>query len=59
MEDDGPVPAPYTDVPEQPNHEAKPVVQFKVYKRRWFALLVLCLLNCSNAMVREREPSNA
>lgn len=51
MEDDGPVPAPCTDVPEQPNHEAKPVVQFKVYKRRWFALLVLCLLNCSNAMV--------
>lgn len=36
-----------------PNPEAKTVVQFKVYKRRWFALLVLCLLNCSNAMVSE------
>lgn len=25
--------------------------EFKVYKRRWFLLFVLCLLNCSNAMV--------
>jgi len=25
--------------------------EFKVYKRRWFILFVLCLLNCSNAMV--------
>lgn len=24
---------------------------FKVYKRRWFLLLVVCLLNCSNAML--------
>ncbi|XP_026136154.1 solute carrier family 49 member A3 [Carassius auratus] len=24
--------------------------KFKVYKRRWFILFVLCLLNCSNAM---------
>ncbi|XP_053146584.1 solute carrier family 49 member A3 isoform X3 [Hemicordylus capensis] len=24
---------------------------FKVYKRRWFLLAVVCLLNCSNAMV--------
>jgi hypothetical protein len=24
---------------------------FKVYKRRWFVLLVLCLLNSSNAAV--------
>uniref|UniRef100_A0A673I521 Uncharacterized protein n=1 Tax=Sinocyclocheilus rhinocerous TaxID=307959 RepID=A0A673I521_9TELE len=24
--------------------------EFKVYKRRWFILFVLCLLNCSNAM---------
>lgn len=25
--------------------------EFRVYKRRWFILFVLCLLNCSNAMV--------
>ncbi|XP_067246086.1 solute carrier family 49 member A3 isoform X2 [Chanodichthys erythropterus] len=24
--------------------------EFKIYKRRWFILFVLCLLNCSNAM---------
>lgn len=24
---------------------------FKVYRRRWFILFVLCLLNCSNAVV--------
>uniref|UniRef100_A0A3Q2ZLP3 Solute carrier family 49 member 3 n=1 Tax=Kryptolebias marmoratus TaxID=37003 RepID=A0A3Q2ZLP3_KRYMA len=24
---------------------------FKVYRRRWFVLLVLCLLNCSNATI--------
>ncbi|CAK6965362.1 solute carrier family 49 member A3 [Scomber scombrus] len=24
---------------------------FKLYKRRWFVLLVLCLLNCSNATI--------
>ncbi|XP_037531406.1 solute carrier family 49 member A3 [Nematolebias whitei] len=26
-------------------------VSFKVYKRRWLVLLVLCLLNCSNATI--------
>uniref|UniRef100_A0A1A8CW98 Major facilitator superfamily domain containing 7 n=1 Tax=Nothobranchius kadleci TaxID=1051664 RepID=A0A1A8CW98_NOTKA len=26
-------------------------LSFKVYKRRWFVLLVLCLLNCSNATI--------
>lgn len=53
MEDDGSVTAPSSEVPEPPNPEAKTVVRYKVYKRRWFALLVLCLLNCSNAMVSE------
>ncbi|XP_057706394.1 solute carrier family 49 member A3 isoform X2 [Corythoichthys intestinalis] len=32
-----------------PNEELKKLLQFKVYKRRWLVLLVLCLLNCSNA----------
>ncbi|XP_051920810.1 solute carrier family 49 member A3 [Hippocampus zosterae] len=32
-----------------PNDELKKLRCFKVYKRRWFVLLVLCLLNCSNA----------
>ncbi|KAI1888246.1 hypothetical protein AGOR_G00183050 [Albula goreensis] len=27
------------------------VVEFKVYKRRWFILAVVCMLNCSNAML--------
>ncbi|XP_077435045.1 solute carrier family 49 member A3 [Vanacampus margaritifer] len=31
------------------NDELKKLLRFKVYKRRWFVLLVLCLLNCSNA----------
>lgn len=54
MGDDGPaVTAPYSEVPEQPDSGERTVVRFKVYKRRWFALLVLCLLNCSNAMVRK------
>lgn len=39
------------DVPRTPNPELKKLLFFKVYKRRWFVLLVLCLLNCSNAMV--------
>ncbi|XP_022050539.1 solute carrier family 49 member A3 [Acanthochromis polyacanthus] len=32
-----------------PNPELRKLLGFKVYKRRWFVLLVLCLLNCSNA----------
>ncbi|XP_018535134.1 solute carrier family 49 member A3 [Lates calcarifer] len=39
------------DVPRTPNPELKKLLFFKVYKRRWFVLLVLCLLNCSNAML--------
>ncbi|CAJ1059181.1 solute carrier family 49 member A3 [Xyrichtys novacula] len=31
------------------NSQLKKLLHFKVYKRRWFVLLVLCLLNCSNA----------
>ncbi|XP_074529382.1 solute carrier family 49 member A3 [Halichoeres trimaculatus] len=31
------------------NPELRKLLYFKVYKRRWFVLLVLCLLNCSNA----------
>ncbi|XP_077588503.1 solute carrier family 49 member A3 [Stigmatopora nigra] len=32
-----------------PNEDLKKLLLFKVYKRRWLVLLVLCLLNCSNA----------
>lgn len=39
-------------VPRTPDAELKKLLSFKVYKRRWFVLLVLCLLNCSNATVR-------
>uniref|UniRef100_A0A8C3UWZ7 Uncharacterized protein n=1 Tax=Catharus ustulatus TaxID=91951 RepID=A0A8C3UWZ7_CATUS len=28
-----------------------PPGRFKTYRRRWFLLAVVCLLNCSNAMV--------
>lgn len=38
-------------VPRTPNTELKKLLVFKVYKRRWFVLLVLCLLNCSNATI--------
>ncbi|TDH07329.1 hypothetical protein EPR50_G00104960 [Perca flavescens] len=40
-----------SDVPKTPNQELKKLLSFKVYKRRWFVLLVLCLLNCSNATI--------
>ncbi|XP_042349634.1 solute carrier family 49 member A3 [Plectropomus leopardus] len=40
-----------SDVPRTPNKELKKLLFFKVYKRRWFVLLVLCLLNCSNATI--------
>ncbi|XP_035504994.1 solute carrier family 49 member A3 [Scophthalmus maximus] len=40
-----------SEVPREPNPELKKLLLFKVYKRRWFVLLVLCLLNCSNAMI--------
>ncbi|XP_076594739.1 solute carrier family 49 member A3 [Chaetodon auriga] len=53
MEDDGnassEVQAVFPNVPKTPNTELKKLLVFKVYKRRWFILLVLCLLNCSNA----------
>ncbi|XP_054453469.1 solute carrier family 49 member A3 [Anoplopoma fimbria] len=35
--------------PRTPNTELKKLLFFKVYRRRWLALLILCLLNCSNA----------
>uniref|UniRef100_UPI003AAEE93F solute carrier family 49 member A3 n=1 Tax=Centroberyx gerrardi TaxID=166262 RepID=UPI003AAEE93F len=42
-----------TEVPSvaesKPNRELEKLLAFKVYKRRWFVLLVLCLLNCSNS----------
>ncbi|XP_062405536.1 solute carrier family 49 member A3-like [Sardina pilchardus] len=34
-----------------PNQILTKLLQFKVYRRRWLILLVLCLLNCSNAML--------
>lgn len=39
------------DVPRTPNTELEKLLFFKVYKRRWFILLVVCLLNCSNATI--------
>lgn len=40
-----------SDVPRTPNTELRKLLSFKLYKRRWFVLLVLCLLNCSNATI--------
>ncbi|XP_061747533.1 solute carrier family 49 member A3-like [Nerophis ophidion] len=34
-----------------PNTALRELLQFKVYKKRWFVLSLLCLLNCSNAML--------
>ncbi|XP_070818847.1 solute carrier family 49 member A3 [Chaetodon trifascialis] len=55
MEDDGnassEVQTVSSNVPRTPNTELKKLLVFKVYKRRWFILLVLCLLNCSNATI--------
>lgn len=36
-------------IPGLSNTELKKLLSFQVYKRRWFVLLVICLLNCSNA----------
>ncbi|XP_053735705.1 solute carrier family 49 member A3 [Synchiropus splendidus] len=33
------------------NSEMKKLVALRVYKRRWFVLLLLCLLNCSNGTI--------
>ncbi|KAM9850073.1 solute carrier family 49 member A3 isoform 1-T1 [Aulostomus maculatus] len=54
MDDDGELsPEVHTEEsdlePRGHDPELKRLVGFKVYKRRWFVLLVLCLLNCSNA----------
>lgn len=38
-----------SETPSEVSLELKKLLEFKVYKRRWFVLLVLCLLNCSNA----------
>ncbi|KAM9377913.1 solute carrier family 49 member A3 isoform 2-T2 [Pholidichthys leucotaenia] len=40
----------YSAVFPGPNTEEKRLF-FRVYRRRWFVLLVLCLLNCSNATI--------
>ncbi|XP_071362736.1 solute carrier family 49 member A3 [Trachinotus anak] len=40
-----------SDRPRRPNPHLRKLLSFKVYKRRWFVLLVLCLLNCSNATI--------
>ncbi|KAM7418155.1 hypothetical protein PAMA_017685 [Pampus argenteus] len=39
------------EVPTSPNPELKKLLDFKVYRWRWFVLLVLCLVNCSNATI--------
>lgn len=41
----------YAAVSREANSDLKNGQLFKLYKRRWFVLLVLCLLNCSNATV--------
>lgn len=41
----------YAAVSRGPNSDLKNGQLFKLYKRRWFVLLVLCLLNCSNATI--------
>ncbi|XP_015226532.1 PREDICTED: major facilitator superfamily domain-containing protein 7 [Cyprinodon variegatus] len=41
----------YAAVSHQPDPEPTRLVSYKVYKRRWFVLLVLCLLNCSNGTI--------
>nr|XP_029518038.1 solute carrier family 49 member A3-like isoform X1 [Oncorhynchus nerka] len=38
-------------IPSKPNPILEKRIVFKVYKRRWFILFVLCLLNCSNSML--------
>lgn len=48
----------HVDVPRIPNPQLKKLLFFKVYKRRWFVLLVLCLLNCSNATVSWQQVSD-
>ncbi|KAF7702266.1 solute carrier family 49 member A3 [Silurus meridionalis] len=35
---------------EYDSPQRSPAPHFRVYKRRWFMLLVLCLLNCSNSV---------
>uniref|UniRef100_W5MTM4 Solute carrier family 49 member 3 n=2 Tax=Lepisosteus oculatus TaxID=7918 RepID=W5MTM4_LEPOC len=37
-------------VPE-PNEDLTKLLKYKVYKRRWFLLLVICILNSSNSML--------
>ncbi|KAM3612005.1 uncharacterized protein V6R79_000852 [Siganus canaliculatus] len=51
--EDGEEPSPSVQpVPTQEaSEDLKKLLCFKVYKRRWFVLLVLCLLNCSNATI--------
>ncbi|XP_029021420.1 solute carrier family 49 member A3 [Betta splendens] len=39
------------ETPRSSNPELRKLLSLKVYKRRWFVLLVLCLLNCSNATI--------
>ncbi|XP_035600407.1 solute carrier family 49 member A3-like [Oncorhynchus keta] len=38
-------------IPVKPNPVLEKCIVFKVYKRRWFILFVLCLLNCSNSIL--------
>ncbi|XP_034038091.1 solute carrier family 49 member A3 [Thalassophryne amazonica] len=49
MESDSEVSSPVE--PRKPNRNLENLLFFKVYKRRWFVLLLLCLLNCSNATI--------
>lgn len=51
MEDDEDPSSSVQTVPTGANEDLKKLLSFKVYKRRWFVLLLLCLLNCSNATI--------
>ncbi|XP_047442009.1 solute carrier family 49 member A3 [Mugil cephalus] len=48
METSGDIQTVSSAVSRGANPELKKLLSFKTYKRRWFVLLVLCLLNCSN-----------
>ncbi|XP_038626104.1 solute carrier family 49 member A3 [Tachyglossus aculeatus] len=51
MNDEVPDDSPPCPVQRTTPEDGRKLSHFKTYKRRWFLLLVICLLNCSNAML--------
>ncbi|XP_036407290.1 solute carrier family 49 member A3-like [Megalops cyprinoides] len=51
MEDDGDPGSDEVRIIRESSQDLRNLVGFKLYRRRWFILFVLCLLNCSNAML--------